>query len=772
MEYLLKASAVSIIFYFTYKVFLQRDTFFGFNRGFLLLGLITSFIIPFLVIPIYIEYTPTLLTNYNFSEGIALESTEAPFSAIDYLPLVYVTGVLFFSCRFIMQLVSLAKLIFKNKSEKKNGFSFIKIDTNISPFSFFNWVVYNPNQFNKTELDQIIAHEKVHVHQYHSIDILLTQLTCIVLWFNPLIWFYIKNVKQNLEFIADQKAQHKFNCKKSYQTTLLKTSMPSHQMALTNNFYNSLIKKRIVMLHKSKSKKCNLFKYALVLPLLAVFLMGFNTKEIYVAKTEDKTENRHKILQTLIINKNFTENNFEELKKQLKLNNVSLLIDNVARNSNNVIIKLTIKVENEQGSAGATWENENKPIPDIEVGKNKNGKVFARTVFSSVDKKSPLLKNLKLPHLNPKNKVKQIPTKLNTDIQEIVTFKVLITKDFTDADFKSTIKQAKDNGTTLKFNKIKRNSNGEITSIAASFKNSKGSGNFNLNGNTPIKTFAYYQNDEGFGFGTEIENKVVKGRLLSNTKAVIDRENNKNKKSSVFLVKEDTLYIINNSKAHSISKSISPKFHQGNKTISADSIYFGIKKSNLESTSSTYTDSTKTIKSKFVTGYGNNENANPLYILDGKQISKEDMKVINPNNIHSLSVLKDKSSTALYGDKAKDGVVIITTKNDLKTEFKVGTPLNSNKTYTFEMNNANKRTEGSIDEKTGSITLNGHAKLNIKESDIGLIFVDGKKSTLKKVEKLPAEHIESIIVLKGEKAIEKYRDKGKNGVVEITTKKE
>jgi beta-lactamase regulating signal transducer with metallopeptidase domain len=138
--------------------------------------------------------------------------------------------------------------------------------------------------FTKKELEQIITHEKVHVDQHHSIDILLTQLTCITLWFNPFIWLYNKNLKQNLEFIADKNAQSKVTCKKSYQTTLLKTSMPSHQIVLSNHFYNSLIKKRIVMLHKSKSKKINLIKYAFIIPLLAIFLMSFNTKEVYIKK--------------------------------------------------------------------------------------------------------------------------------------------------------------------------------------------------------------------------------------------------------------------------------------------------------------------------------------------------------------------------------------------------------------------------------------------------------------------------------------------------------
>ena len=86
MEYLLKASAVVVIFYICYKIFLQRDTFFQHNRSFLLLGLAISFLLPFLIIPIYIEYTPVdILPNYNFSDiPLVTQETEPKFNNLDY----------------------------------------------------------------------------------------------------------------------------------------------------------------------------------------------------------------------------------------------------------------------------------------------------------------------------------------------------------------------------------------------------------------------------------------------------------------------------------------------------------------------------------------------------------------------------------------------------------------------------------------------------------------------------------------------------------------
>ena len=154
MEYLLKASAVIAIFYACYKLFLQRDTFFESNRWFLLIGLITAFALPFVVIPIYIEYTPMPIQNFVINDAPTLvEVTEAPFNIWQYAFVVYIIGVIIFSIRFLVQLGSLALLIVKNKKHKQNGFTFIETQNQTPPFSFFRWIVYNPNEFNKEEFD-------------------------------------------------------------------------------------------------------------------------------------------------------------------------------------------------------------------------------------------------------------------------------------------------------------------------------------------------------------------------------------------------------------------------------------------------------------------------------------------------------------------------------------------------------------------------------------------------------------------------------------------
>jgi len=237
MEYLIKVSAILILFYACYKLFLNRETFFESNRSFLFIGLIAAFVLPLIVIPKYIEVEP-IITESAFaisdtnSQPIVADSAISLTTILTY---AYLIGVLFFLGRFLFQFSSLVLLFINSTKQRVASYVYVITKKALSPFSFFNWIVFNPSQFNDTELEQIIAHEKVHAKQLHSIDILLVELTSILLWFNPFIWLYKKDLRQNLEFIADKNAQAITNCKKSYQHLLLKTSVPNYQMGLANN---------------------------------------------------------------------------------------------------------------------------------------------------------------------------------------------------------------------------------------------------------------------------------------------------------------------------------------------------------------------------------------------------------------------------------------------------------------------------------------------------------------------------------------------------------
>ncbi|WP_298766856.1 M56 family metallopeptidase [uncultured Polaribacter sp.] len=479
MEYFLKASVITFILYVFYIIVLQNDTFFQFNRIFLLVGVFTIFLIPFITIPVYIEYTPNFTTtSYSETSLIPLttEHIEQPFKIVDYIPVIYLLGVLGFFIRFVLQFISLIRITKQNTFIKQEGFTVIKTNENILPFSFFKWIVYNSTMFSKEELEHILKHEKAHVKELHSIDIILTQLSCVVFWFNPFIWLYAKTVKENLEFIADEKAIKNTNCKKNYQYTLLKTSIKNKQLAISNNFYKSPIKKRIVMLQKTKSKKINQLKYALVIPVFALFLMNFNTEKVYIEKDSIK---KGEIIE-IVFNKNTT---LDKLKNQSK----------IFKKKYNIDFKFEI-------------ENKDKKLADFKHsfynGEQKHEATFLKVFPFKHMKHSLILK------YNLETKLISMGSIVDDTYNESDYFRYLdnnsigfyINNTETDKALRQFEKTIKEKGVIIEFLDIKRDANNRITEIKinAQTKDSKSSYNYKLDGkNFNGISISFYSNGNG-----------------------------------------------------------------------------------------------------------------------------------------------------------------------------------------------------------------------------------------------------------------------------------
>lgn len=285
--YMVKASGLLAVFFTTYYLLLRKETFFNSNRKFLLAGLVTSAILPLLVLTrtVWVEPMPeTSLQNFNPGQlsqlqAIVLQPEKTiEINWYDVVAGVYTAGMVFFFIKFIIDINAVRKLLKGHKIVKEDGYKLIDSPVTETPFSFFNYIVYNSAILSQIELDNIFAHEKVHSRQKHSADMITGQLFCIMFWFNPLVWLYKKAIAQNLEFIADAEATKLLADKKAYQKTLLKITVQPECIAITNHFYQSLIKKRIVMLNKKKSAKRNSWKYAVVAPLLVAFMALFQVQ--------------------------------------------------------------------------------------------------------------------------------------------------------------------------------------------------------------------------------------------------------------------------------------------------------------------------------------------------------------------------------------------------------------------------------------------------------------------------------------------------------------
>ncbi|MEL6812953.1 MAG: M56 family metallopeptidase, partial [Bacteroidota bacterium] len=354
--YLIKSISILSIFYGVYFVFLRKDTLFIAKRHYLLAGILAALFLPFLEFTqtIYRE-APTMdfepLADFHpMTTQMSVPQETA--STVDWWQIVlalYALGVVILLGRLLVQFISLLRLINQYPSEKRRKYTFVKVDKEIAPFSFFRYIVYNPMAHSEEELQMILKHEQVHASQWHSLDLIAGNLAGILQWMNPFSWLYKKSLEENLEFIADNETVLSVSSKKQYQLTLVKASSPIIAPALTTQFYQSFIKKRIIMLNKSTSKRRNIWKLSIVLPLLALFLWSFNVKEVVTYKENEAAIATLAVNETVsyFITPQTTDNELEEIAGKLEssTNDLKVRFEDRKRNAKDELTNLSIETK-------------------------------------------------------------------------------------------------------------------------------------------------------------------------------------------------------------------------------------------------------------------------------------------------------------------------------------------------------------------------------------------------------------------------------------------
>ncbi|MDN3677000.1 M56 family metallopeptidase [Flavobacterium paronense] len=378
--YLLKSSALIAVFYLAYHFLVRKETFFNSNRWFLLSGLFTSLLLPFFFIKkiILVERPKMAMEDLvAYSQLPAKTIQDVPVvEAFDWMQFIWISYVII-ACVLVIRIVfnftSLYRMLYQQQVIKKEQFKLVNLNENIAPFSFFNYIVFNADLYSNDELQSILLHEKIHSQEKHSVDVLIAKLFCIVFWFNPFVWLYKKAITQNLEYIADQKAIEQLEDKKSYQRALLKVVSHQSCLPITNNFYQSLIKKRIVMLNKNQSHKRNSWKYALVIPALIGFVLLFQIKTIAQEKEEaTNTKNVHYGDEIrVVVDKNTSESELKKEAKRLKEEHgITLKCSKVKRNSAGEITGIKLEYKDKEGNKGVSQVDGKEPIKPIQFYKN------------------------------------------------------------------------------------------------------------------------------------------------------------------------------------------------------------------------------------------------------------------------------------------------------------------------------------------------------------------------------------------------------------------
>lgn len=316
IPYILHVALLISVCLLFYKLLLQKETFYRLNRVVLIFCLALSFVLPLIHVPQQwalrespkpaettgqpvIAYQPVTTPAQNGDVKTAPVVAAAPIKAapviaksapavttqilpllqrsVTWLFYLYWIGVAAFGLNLLLQVVVLLYQAYTKPFIRDGKFRIVELSGEKAPCSFGNNIFINPEKYDWDTYSQILLHEKIHIQQRHSFDIIVAELVLVLQWFNPFAWLYRTELENNLEFLTDESVlEHKEVERESYQMSLLKVSAPHLSLGITTNYNQSLLKKRIVMMNSKRSNIHIMWKYFFLAPLLGALACALN----------------------------------------------------------------------------------------------------------------------------------------------------------------------------------------------------------------------------------------------------------------------------------------------------------------------------------------------------------------------------------------------------------------------------------------------------------------------------------------------------------------
>ncbi|MDR3340699.1 MAG: M56 family metallopeptidase [Candidatus Symbiothrix sp.] len=310
--YLLKVNVALALFYGFYRLFFQQDTLFQWKRAVLLATLAVAALYPFVDITWRLiggwqlpqTINKNLIPTYFLQEVIVdSQRTGIPhfgeFRLIPVLFSIYIAITVFLFVKMIFQIGGICYQISRTQTIELYGQKIYHRSGLERPFSFFRWIAMDISLYSQTELQEILLHEQTHVRQSHSVDTLLVETLCAVCWINPFAWLLKREIRMNLEFLADRSVLTSGCEAEHYQLNLLRLSYQKAAAKLSNNFNVSLLKKRIFMMNKKQTANRSVLKYALIVPLIAALVFFNSTLKIQAETVNDPVVQEALIKETM-----------------------------------------------------------------------------------------------------------------------------------------------------------------------------------------------------------------------------------------------------------------------------------------------------------------------------------------------------------------------------------------------------------------------------------------------------------------------------------------
>ena len=684
--YILKSSVCLVLFYLFFRLLLSKETFHRFNRMALLGVLFFSLLIPCIEVTTrhQVEVQQAVLSIEQLLLMAELEATPANVGAVQetsaiswvqIVLLVYLAGILFLACRNIYSLICLFRLMHSGKHEKlEKGVTLVVHNQEIAPFSWMKYIVISRKDLEENGRE-ILIHEMAHIHHRHSVDLLVADICIFFQWFNPGAWLLKQELQNIHEYEADETVINEGVNAKEYQLLLIKKAVGTRLYSMANSFNHSKLKKRITMMLKEKSNPWARLKYLYVLPLAAIAVTAFarpeiseKMEEISAVKVNDLAEIvQEKVLQdTVKVSK-------DEKKDDLVVSGVKSKEEEEI-----VIFEVVEQMPEYPGGMSALQKYLSEKIADspmkgkaggrvmvgftvAETGKIKDVRVL-QSDEASLNQEAERIVSEMPDWIPGKQRGRPVPVKYTVPIRfGNIRF----------AENKQPLIFA--DGKEISMDAMEKLDPSTIESISV-LKDSasiKVYGKRGANGVILVNTQR--------GSKTKIQNKEISfSQKTTSTDAVPDfpvsgtvvDEQGRPKAGVSIIVPNTNHGTITDINGHFSLKAMK----DGNLWFS----FIGYKPVKASVSSTMNIRMEQEVVDLFPELSGSVKNGNsgfkvnngvtvhgikgeePLVIIDGKEAMEKDaLSKLAPDHIKSISVLKDKSAQVVYGDKGKNGVIIV-----------------------------------------------------------------------------------------------------------------
>ena len=730
--YILKSGVCLSLFYLFYRLLLSKETFYRFNRIALLGILVFSLLLPLIEVTkapqneinqavLTIEQLLVMAENHQETqvttvvEGDDLVDTwRSPVHWIEIVLLFYIAGIFFLVCRNVYSLFRLVRLMNTAQRRQIDKHTVLLVhDRNVAPFSWMKFVV-----ISRTDLEEngreILIHECAHIRKHHSWDLLIADICIFFQWFNPGAWLLKQELQNIHEYEADEAVINEGINARDYQLLLIKKAVGTRLYSMANSFNHSKLKKRITMMLKEKSNPWARLKYLYVLPLAAIAVTAFARPEIS-ERVEEISAVKVNDLAAIV------EAKVEEITKDVSnITSGDSLKKLVVTGDSILKEKGTISIYGKKGKNGVLAT---KLLPD-EDNHFKITKTQAKIkpgMNTSVDKSKLMgthIGGISTVDLRDKDVLVIIDGKESSrtvvdalDPSRIESISILDGKEATDiygdkAKNGAMVIQLHSTAEQILQNKYKIDAISK-TRLDALNRGSKNWGVtfHSVSGKKPL---VYIDGKEAVGEEalSSVSPERIKSISVMKDKAAVEVYGERGKDGVVLV------------------DLLTEEEYQN--------------KQKFPKPAKVRTESESPKKSHFYMGGSHDEEwhvaqakKKPLVIIDGKEALEEDaISKLAPDRIKNFTILKDKSATDIYGERGKNGVLIITLFTDAEYEFNKANP---KKPYADALELAEsmaKDVEGEIiycidDEKIKKSKLKGMSTKNIRSVSVN--EMDGTK---------------------------------------------